>query len=48
MESPEEGKWLFFVTVDKNGRTVFSDTYEQHLAAVEEAQKGDVLNSRRQ
>lgn len=48
MENPEEGKWLFFVTVDKNGRTVFSDTYEQHLAAVEEAQKGDVLNSRRQ
>uniref|UniRef100_A0A942Y988 Endolytic murein transglycosylase n=1 Tax=Neobacillus citreus TaxID=2833578 RepID=A0A942Y988_9BACI len=33
------GNWLYFVTVDlDSGRTVFSDTYEQHLVAVKEFQ----------
>jgi UPF0755 protein len=34
--SPEEGDWLFFVTTNPDtGETVFSSTYEEHLAAVE-------------
>lgn len=34
--NPEEGNWLFFVVVDLDtGETVFSDTYDQHLQAVE-------------
>lgn len=33
------GKWLYFVTVDlESGKTVFSDTYDQHLVAVEQFQ----------
>ncbi|MFV0372699.1 endolytic transglycosylase MltG [Microbacterium sp.] len=34
---PAEGDWLYFVAVDlRTGETAFSDTYEQHLAAVEQ------------
>ena len=33
------GNWLYFVTVDlETGETVFSDTYEQHLVAVQQFQ----------
>ncbi|MBT2503280.1 endolytic transglycosylase MltG [Curtobacterium sp. ISL-83] len=33
------GNWLYFVTVNlQTGETVFSDTYDQHLAAVEQFQ----------
>jgi UPF0755 protein len=33
------GKWLYFVTVNlETGETVFSDTYQQHLAAVDQFQ----------
>ncbi|WP_245166295.1 endolytic transglycosylase MltG [Curtobacterium flaccumfaciens] len=33
------GKWLYFVTVNlETGETVFSDTYDQHLVAVEQFQ----------
>jgi uncharacterized YceG family protein len=35
--APATGKWLYFVTVDlESGKTVFSDTYDQHLVAVEQ------------
>ncbi|WP_175472117.1 MULTISPECIES: endolytic transglycosylase MltG [unclassified Curtobacterium] len=34
-----QGKWLYFVTVDlETGETVFSDTYDQHLVAVDQFQ----------
>ncbi|MFT4214170.1 MAG: endolytic transglycosylase MltG [Microbacterium sp.] len=34
---PAEGDWLYFVAVDlRTGETVFSETYEEHLAAVEQ------------
>lgn len=37
--APASGKWLYFVTVDlESGETVFSDTYDQHLVAVERFQ----------
>ena len=35
--SPAEGEWLYFVSVDlRTGETVFSETYQQHLRAVEQ------------
>jgi UPF0755 protein len=35
--SPAEGEWLYFVAVDlRTGETVFSETYQQHLRAVEQ------------
>ncbi|MFT4156936.1 MAG: endolytic transglycosylase MltG [Microbacterium sp.] len=34
---PADGSWLYFVAVDlRTGETLFSDTYEQHLVAVEQ------------
>ncbi len=38
--NPVEGSWLFFVTVDLDtGETVFSDTADEHAAAVERLQE---------
>lgn len=38
--APAEGDWLYFVTVNPDtGETVFSETYDQHLAAVEQFQQ---------
>ena len=35
--NPVEGDWLYFVSVDlRTGETVFSETYAQHLRAVEQ------------
>ncbi|WP_072313598.1 endolytic transglycosylase MltG [Agrococcus sp. Marseille-P2731] len=37
---PTPGPWLYFVTVDPNtGETVFSETYDEHLVAVERFQQ---------
>jgi uncharacterized YceG family protein len=36
---PADGGWRYFVTVDlETGKTVFSDTYDQHLVAVKQFQ----------
>lgn len=33
---PEDGKWLYFVTIDlSTGETQFSETYEEHQAGIE-------------
>ncbi|MFT3715283.1 MAG: endolytic transglycosylase MltG [Gordonia sp. (in: high G+C Gram-positive bacteria)] len=29
-ENPADGKWLYFVTVDKDGTTLFANTFAQH------------------
>jgi UPF0755 protein len=35
--APADGPWLFFVPINlKTGETVFSETADQHLAAVEQ------------
>jgi UPF0755 protein len=35
--NPVEGEWLYFVSVDlRTGETVFSETYNQHLRAVDQ------------
>ena len=47
MEHPAEGNWLFFVTVDKDGTTVFNDTFEQHQEDTRRAIDSGVLDSRR-
>lgn len=47
MENPAQGNWLFFVTVDKDGTTVFNDTFEQHLNDTQRAVDSGVLDSNR-
>ncbi|WP_235840407.1 endolytic transglycosylase MltG [Corynebacterium yudongzhengii] len=47
MENPAEGNWLFFVTVDEDGTTVFNDTFEEHLADVQRSADSGVLDSNR-
>ena len=47
MENPAEGNWLFFVTVDQDGTTVFNDTFEEHLADVQQALESGVLDTNR-
>ncbi|WP_293769274.1 endolytic transglycosylase MltG [uncultured Corynebacterium sp.] len=47
MENPAEGAWKFFVTVDKQGTTVFSDTYDEHLANVDQAVNNGIFDSQR-
>lgn len=47
MENPAEGNWLFFVTIDDDGTTVFNDTFEQHLEDTQRAYESGILDSRR-
>lgn len=47
MENPAEGDWLYFVTINQEGETVFSTTLEEHEAAVVQAQENGVLDSNR-
>ena len=47
MENPAEGNWKFFVTVDQQGTTVFTDNYDDHLARVDDAINSGILNSQR-
>ncbi|CAN3128752.1 endolytic transglycosylase MltG [Mycobacterium sp. smrl_JER01] len=46
-EQPEPGDWLYFVTVDMQGTTLFTREYEQHLANIEIARRNGVLDSAR-
>ena len=48
MEEPAEGNWKFFVTVDQEGTTVFSDSYDEHLGRVDDAIRSGVLDSKRE
>lgn len=47
MENPAEGPWLYFVTVDRDGRTVFTTTFEEHQVAIQESIANGVLDSNR-
>lgn len=47
MENPAEGNWLFFVTVDSQGTTVFTDNYDEHLDNVDKAVNSGILDSQR-
>ena len=46
-ENPEPGDWLYFVTVDMQGTTLFTRDYQQHLANIELAKRNGVLDSAR-
>lgn len=46
-ENPEPGDWLYFVTIDLQGTTLFTRDYEQHLASIELARNNGVLDSAR-
>ena len=44
---PEPGDWLYFVTIDSHGTTLFTKDYQQHLANIELAKRNGVLDSTR-
>ncbi len=44
---PAEGDWLYFVTIDMSGTTLFTREYQQHLASIEIARRNGVLDSAR-
>jgi UPF0755 protein len=46
-EQPEPGDWLYFVTIDLQGTTLFTRDYAQHLANIELAKRNGVLDSAR-
>ncbi len=46
-ETPEPGDWLYFVTIDMQGTTLFTRDYQQHLANIELARRNGVLDSAR-
>lgn len=46
-EQPEPGDWLYFVTIDLQGTTLFTRDYQQHLANIELAKRNGVLDSGR-
>jgi peptidoglycan lytic transglycosylase G len=46
-EQPAQGDWLYFVTVDMQGTTLFTRDYPQHLANIELAKRNGVLDSAR-
>ncbi len=46
-EHPADGDWLYFVTVDMQGTTLFTKDYPQHLANIELAKRNGVLDSAR-
>jgi UPF0755 protein len=46
-ERPDRGDWLYFVTVDTEGTTLFTRDYQQHLANIELARRNGVLDSAR-
>ncbi|MCQ9351474.1 endolytic transglycosylase MltG [Corynebacterium sp. 153RC1] len=47
IENPAEGDWLFFVTIDAQGTTVFTNTFEEHQAATQDALNNGILDSNR-
>lgn len=46
-ERPEPGDWLYFVTVDSDGTTLFTGDYQEHLANRDIALNSGVLDSGR-
>ena len=46
-EQPAPGDWVYFVTVDMQGTTLFTRDYQQHLANIELAKRNGVLDSAR-
>jgi UPF0755 protein len=47
IEHPADGDWLYFVTVDKDGTTVFNRDFGEHEKAIEDSRANGVLDSHR-
>ena len=47
VENPAVGPWLYFVTVDQQGTTLFTDSYDEHLRNIEQAMQSGILDSGR-
>ncbi|MEU2252287.1 endolytic transglycosylase MltG [Nocardia xishanensis] len=47
MENPEPGNWLYFVTIDQKGTTLFTESYSEHLRNIEKARQSGILDSGR-
>ncbi|GAB2695408.1 endolytic transglycosylase MltG [Nocardia thraciensis] len=47
VENPSPGDWLYFVTVDNSGTTLFTKSYSDHLRNITQAQNNGVLDSGR-
>jgi len=47
MENPEPGPWLYFVTIDMKGTTLFTQSYSEHLRNIEKAEDSGILDSGR-
>lgn len=41
--SPPEGKWLFFVAIDKEGHSAFAETYEEHQKNEAKAREAGII-----
>ena len=41
------GDWLYFVTIDKDGTTVFNREFSEHEKAIEQSRANGVLDSGR-
>ncbi|WP_442873653.1 endolytic transglycosylase MltG [Corynebacterium sp. SCR221107] len=48
IENPAVGEWLYFVTIDQQGTTVFSNTFDEHQAATQLSIDNGVLDSNRE
>jgi len=46
-ERPEPGDWLYFVTIDSDGTTLFTSDYQEHLANRDKALNNGFLDSGR-
>ncbi|MFW0784927.1 endolytic transglycosylase MltG [Gordonia sp. CPCC 206044] len=44
-ENPTSGRWLYFVTIDREGTTLFADTFEQHVRNREKACQNALLST---
>lgn len=40
---PPEGKWLFFVAIDKEGHSAFAETYEEHQRNEDKAREAGII-----
>lgn len=46
MEAPEPGDWLYFVTINTQGETLFTNSYAQHLANIQLVEPGFLASGR--
>ncbi|KAA0023504.1 endolytic transglycosylase MltG [Antrihabitans cavernicola] len=47
VEAPTPGNFLYFVTIDNQGTTLFTDNYDEHLRNIERANDSGILESGR-